>query len=243
MTIYPRKSHLTLATSPPGLGLTLDGVPVATPHAVEGVVGFQRELAAPPDRDRRRRHGLHFTGWSDGEAIRHVIATPEADTTYTATYAPSAPFTGAYYDNQHLSGTPVLTRQDPRIDFIWGRGARTRPCLPTSSRSRWTKTQYFAAGRYRFTTVTDDGVRLYVDNKRVIDKWHGQSGTAHTYVVDLGAATTPITMEYFDEGGDALAKLTWDSTTDQPGRVLPSPSTGTPPAPGRRRPSRRPRRR
>jgi hypothetical protein len=39
---------------------------------------------------------LQFAGLSDGHSIRHVITTPEADTTYTATYVPSAPFAGAY---------------------------------------------------------------------------------------------------------------------------------------------------
>ena len=40
VTIHPRKSTLTLLSDPPGLGLTLDGVPVATPHVVDGVDGF-----------------------------------------------------------------------------------------------------------------------------------------------------------------------------------------------------------
>ena len=45
---------MTFATNPPGLGLTLDGVPVATPHVVHGVVGFKREIAGAADRGRRR---------------------------------------------------------------------------------------------------------------------------------------------------------------------------------------------
>jgi glucose/arabinose dehydrogenase len=216
VSVYPIKSHFTLATSPAGLGLVLDGVPEATPLTVTGVVGFQRELAAPPTAVAPDGTVYHFTGWSDGKGVRHVITTPEADTTYIATYAPSAPFSARYFDNRNLSGTPVLARDDPRIDFLWKEGSPD-PAVPVDNFSaRWTRTEYFAAGRYRFTTVTDDGVRLYVDGRLAIDQWHGQTDTAYNYVTDLGAGNHAIRMEYYDEGGDALAKLSWDSTTDQP---------------------------
>src|SRR5262249_56077561 len=113
-------------------------------------------------------------GWTGGPTIRHIITTRDADTTYTATYRPSTPFTGAYYNNITFSGSPVLTRPDPKIDFNWDQGSPD-PALPNNWFAvRWTKTQYFGAGRYRFHTVTDDGVRLYLDNKRVIDHWAGQ---------------------------------------------------------------------
>lgn len=228
VAIYPRRSTLTLATDPPALGLMLDGVPEPTPHLVEGVEGFQREIAAPATARASDGTVYHFTGWSDGQAIRHTIATPEADTTYTATYAASPSFTASYYGNKNLSGTPVLTRSEPWLEHIWGPGAPD-PAVPADLFSaRWTKTQYFAAGRYRFTTVTDDGVRLLIDNKRVIDKWQGQTGTAYEAVVDLGAGNHTIVMEYFDEGGDALAKLSWDSTTDQPGQSFLAEYWNTP---------------
>ena len=157
-----------------------------------------------------------------------MVATPEADTTYTATYAPSPAFTARYYPNRHLSGPPALNRAEPWLEHIWGPGSPD-PAVPVDQFSaRWTKSQFFAAGRYRFTTVTDDGVRLYVDNKRVIDKWQGQTGTAYNAVVDLGAGNHTVTMEYFDEGGDALAKLTWESTTDQPGQSFVADYWNTP---------------
>jgi glucose/arabinose dehydrogenase len=233
--IYPRKSHLTLATNPPGLGLVLDGVPQATPLTVEGVVGFQRELAAPPTTVAADGSVYHFTGWSDGGAIRHVITTADTDTAYTATYAPSASFTGTYFDNKNLSGAPVLTRQDPQINFLWQAGSPA-PAVPADNFSvRWSKTERFAAGRYRFTTVTDDGVRLSIDDRLVIDHWQNQTDTPYDYVGDLGAGNHTIRLEYFDAGGDALAKLIWDTTPDQPDETFlaeywNSPGAGSMPA-------------
>jgi hypothetical protein len=234
LNIYPRKSKLTLATDPAGLGLELDGIPVATPFSTEGVVGFQRELAAPPTAVAADGTVYHFTGWSDGGGIRHVITTPDTDTTWTAKYAPSAPFNGEYFDNTNLSGTPVLTRQDPQINFVWQYGSPD-PAVPADNFSvRWSKTEYFAEGRYKFTTATDDGVRLYIDNRLVIDHWQSQSGTAYDYVTDLGNGNHTIEMEYFEGSGSATATLSWDTTPDQPDQPFlaeywNTPGTGSAP--------------
>ena len=216
VNIFPRKAQLTFTTSPPGIGLTLNSVPISTPYQVPGVVGFRREIGAPTIATGTDGTVYQFAGWSDGCTIRHVITTPDHDTTYTANYRPATPFTASYYDNTTFSGAPVLTRQDPKIDFAWG-GGSPDPAVPDNGFSvRWTRTQYFGAGRYRFTTVTDDGVRLYLDNKRVIDHWQGQSATEYTYDADLGEGNHTIKMEYFEGGGDALATLSWDSTIEQP---------------------------
>jgi glucose/arabinose dehydrogenase len=216
ISVYPRKSHFTLASSPPNIGMKLDSIPVATPHTVEGVVGFQRELYPPMTAVASDGTPLQFAGWSDGRSGRHVISTPETDTTYTATYVPSAPFTASYYDNMYFSGSPVLTRQDPKIDFNWANGSPGAGVPENLFAVRWAKSQFFGGGRYRFTTVTDDGVRLYVDNIRVIDQWHGMSATAHFADVDLGTGNHTIKMEYYDGFGDAIATLSWDSPIEQP---------------------------
>jgi PKD repeat protein len=216
INVFPLKSQMTFATTPPGLGLTLDGVPISTPRVVEGVIGFNREIAAPATAITADGTVMEFAGWSDGRNIRHVITTPETDTTYTAVYQPSAPFTASYFNNPTLSGTPVLTRQDPTVDFNWDQGSPD-PAVDSNNFSvRWTKTQAFGAGRYKFTTVTDDGVRLYIDNIRVIDHWEGQSSTEWTYTADLGQGNHTVRMEYFDFGGAAVADLRWEATVDQP---------------------------
>jgi PKD repeat protein len=93
VNIFPRKSELTVRTEPPGLGVLVDGVPVSTPRTFTGVEGFQRELFAPDSAVATDGTPLQFAGWSDGKSIRHMIRTPEDDTTYTATYRPSQPFT------------------------------------------------------------------------------------------------------------------------------------------------------
>ena len=82
--IQPQKAQIALATVPAGLALSLDGQPVTTPSSVTGVVGIERDLGATDQNFNGRRY--RFATWSDGGAATHTIATPTANTTYTATF-------------------------------------------------------------------------------------------------------------------------------------------------------------
>jgi glucose/arabinose dehydrogenase len=216
VNIFPRKSQLVLATSPAGVGLKLDGVPISTPRTLEAVEGFQRELSAPSNAVAPDGTALQFAGWSDGKVIRHVITTPQDDTTYTAIYRPLQPFTAKYYGNTTFSGTPVLTRADPRINFAWGGGSPDAAVPVDNFSVRWTTTQWFGAGRYKFTAVADDGIRLYIDGKRVIRQWQGPANTEFSYIAEFAQGNHTIKVDYVEYGGDASALLSWDSTLDQP---------------------------
>ncbi len=83
--IVPLKSQVTLATVPAGLSVLLDGSPKVTPTSFIGVEGLRRQLTAPATQTLAG-HTYEFDSWSDGGAADHSIATPQADTTYTATY-------------------------------------------------------------------------------------------------------------------------------------------------------------
>jgi glucose/arabinose dehydrogenase len=82
--VQPLRAQVTLATAPAGLSLTLDGQAVTGPHTFTGVQGVERDIAAADQVVNGRRYA--FTGWSDGGAASHVLSTPAADTTLTATF-------------------------------------------------------------------------------------------------------------------------------------------------------------
>jgi len=79
---------------------------------------------------------------------------------------------GEYFDNMECSGTPVLTRIDQQIDFSWAEESPT-PGVPKDKFSvRWTGVlQPTASGAYELSLQTDDGSRLYLDEKLLIDHW------------------------------------------------------------------------
>ena len=87
--VLPRTATLTLASEPPGLELLLDGQPATAPIVFVGVAGVRRELEAPSPQVVDGTTWV-FDAWSDGGERAHAIATPLADTAYTATFRPAA---------------------------------------------------------------------------------------------------------------------------------------------------------
>lgn len=116
---------------------------------------------------------------------------------------------GEYFNNQTLSGSPVLVRNDGSINFDWGAGSPGAAVPADYFSVRWTRSINFAAGTWRFTTTTDDGVRLWVDGTLVIDRWSPQPPTSYSVDVVIPAGTHSIKMEYFEATGGAQAKLAY----------------------------------
>ena len=87
--LMPQKALVTLATLPAGLSLTLDGQPVTAPMTFTGVVGIERDLGAADQNFNGRKY--RFANWSDGGGASHTIATPAANTTYTANFTDIGP--------------------------------------------------------------------------------------------------------------------------------------------------------
>jgi len=83
--VRPRTSRITLATSPTGLSITLDGQPRTAPFSEDSVEGVFRTLGVvSPQTSGGTTYT--FVSWSDGGAATHEVRTPVADTTFTATF-------------------------------------------------------------------------------------------------------------------------------------------------------------
>jgi hypothetical protein len=123
--------------------------------------------------------------------------------------APSQGWRGEYFANRWLDDPPVLVRDDLNLGFNWSYGSPAKG-LPSDNFSvRWTRTFRFEPGSYRFTTTTDDGVRLWVNGHLLIDQWYDQALSPHSGTIYL-SGDVPIKMEYYEHGGLASAWLTWD---------------------------------
>ena len=85
--------------------------------------------------------------------------------------------------------------------------------------ARWTgRLDPPVTGRYRLTTVSDDGVRLWLDGKLLIENWTDHAATEDHATVELVAGRpTDLRVEYYQGGGGATARLKWtrpDGTTE-----------------------------
>ena len=120
---------------------------------------------------------------------------------------------GEYYDNIGLAGSPKFVRDDGGfIDFDWGFGSLGGGLGNEGFSVRWTRGVAFEPGDYHFYVSTDDGVRLWVDDHLLIDKWYDQAASTHKASISLGEGWHQLKMEYYENGGIAKAKLWWERT-------------------------------
>jgi len=119
---------------------------------------------------------------------------------------------GDYYTGENYSDF-VLTRIDPQIDFGWGDTAPDEAVGANNFSVRWTgdvSAQFTET--YTFYTVTDDGLRLWVDGKLIIDNWTLHGDTEDKGAIDLVAGRYySIVLEYFENTSGATARLIWES--------------------------------
>ena len=128
--------------------------------------------------------------------------------------------TGRYYRGMSMSGSVRLTRTEA-IDFDWGTGRPTTNVSSDNFSARWTGTvQAPATGTYRFQTVSDDGVRVWVNGQLLINNWTSHAPTTDTSAgINLSAGQRySITVEYFENTGGATVRLRW-LTPGNPGYV------------------------
>ena len=122
-----------------------------------------------------------------------------------------AGLTATYFSNIDLTGTEYR-RTDPTVNYVWN-GSPVTGIGPDNWSARWEGwVQPEFTDTYTFTTVTDDGVRLWVNNQLVVDDWNYQAPTAKSGTIALTAGTKyAIRMEFFQGGGGETAQLYWRS--------------------------------
>ncbi len=147
---------------------------------------------------------------------------------------------GSYYPNMTLADDPVVERIDAQVDFNWGSGSPDGS-LPVDHFSvRWEGWVVpDATGPHTFYVRTDDGVRLHLGGDLVVDQWRNQGPTEKAATVMLQAGEpVPVTIEYYENGGGAVAGFRWlppgGAKELVPQRVLYTepPTVPTPPTGG-----------
>jgi len=128
---------------------------------------------------------------------------------------------GQYYRGMDF-GIHVLTRTDPQINFSWGASAPDPAVGVDNFSVRWTgEVEAAFTETYTFYARADDGVRLWVDGKQLVDAWIDQGATEYSGKVDLVAGnTSSVVMEMYENGGDAVAELRWSSSST-PKELIP----------------------
>ena len=141
-----------------------------------------------------------------------AIGTPYLERTEMAGKGLKAEF----FKNTKLEGPPVLVRVDSLIDFNW----EDNPPAPGIDKDgysvRWTGYLMPPVSRpYTLYTASDDGVRVYIDGKLVINNWTNHGTTVDSAkLILLAGKSYNIKVEYYEDGGDAVMILGWDLPED-----------------------------
>ncbi len=119
--------------------------------------------------------------------------------------------TGEYFNNTTVSGSPVLARIDPTLNFFWPEGTAPAPGVTNDNYSvRWTcAVNITTPGTYTLGAVTDDGMNVVVDGNLVIGAWRDQGPTPYSTPIYLNAGTHSVRVEYYNHtlGGTAQVSI------------------------------------
>ncbi len=127
-----------------------------------------------------------------------------------------------YWDNQDFTGAAV-SRLDPRVDFDWGVEAPAPGIGSETFSARWLgEIEAPASGIWTFRLRGDDGIRLWVADQLIIDRWFDQAPTEWSGAIDLTAGQRyPIRVDFYENGGLAVCELRW-SGPGTPLELVPS---------------------
>jgi hypothetical protein len=214
----------TPAGTPIGISFTVNGTKVNWSDAstTSLAVGASRVITATTGTASK-------ASWKSGAAGTYtVVATAnyakrfnESSTTnntltksVVVNPVPGTGLTATYY-NGIAFNTLALSRVDKTVNFNFGTGTPGAPVKTDNFSARWTgrvlapKTE-----TYTFQTKSDDGVRLWINGKLIIDNWVTHSLTTNTAKVALTAGQYyAVKMEYYEATATASVQLLWSTPT------------------------------
>ncbi len=120
---------------------------------------------------------------------------------------------GDYFNNITLEGAPALSRVDPKIDYRWTLFSPDQNKINYDFYSaRWTG-QLIApeSGLFEIGLKGDDGYRLYIDDKLLIDNWQKQTFQQKTEAFTfIKGRSYNIKLEFYETTGNVNLKLVWN---------------------------------
>lgn len=118
---------------------------------------------------------------------------------------------GEYFANMNFEGKPAFTRVDSQLDFHWATGTPAEGYPADLFSNRWTG-QLIASvsGRYAISLSSNDGGRVYLDDKLIVDVWGDHATLTAATSVELKAGEPHrIRVDHYENRGNADLVLGW----------------------------------
>ncbi|GEN75351.1 glycoside hydrolase family 3 N-terminal domain-containing protein [Chryseobacterium hagamense] len=120
---------------------------------------------------------------------------------------------GKYFANPDLTGNPAFEKQDGQLNFKWTLYSPDPDKLqPDNYSVRWTgKLQAPESGKYQLGLRGNDGFRLYLNGKLLIDHWEKLSYSTRTADLDfVKGQSYDLAVEFHENRGGANIELIWN---------------------------------
>ncbi|KAA6436835.1 hypothetical protein FQ330_00455, partial [Agrococcus sediminis] len=134
----------------------------------------------------------------------------------------------AFYSNRNLTGAPRAFAQGVNssgtVDVNWGSGSPEGVAADNWSTRLTGLVTFPTTGAYRFSALSDDGVRIWIDDRLVLDSWVS-GATERVAPADVTASAgqvSRIRIEHFDGGYGAQLHLKWKTPGQTQAVVVPA---------------------
>jgi len=118
-----------------------------------------------------------------------------------------------FSDSADLDSLVVVRRVDSNIDFNWNQEAPAPIINRELFSVRWRgEIEIPATDTYTFTTRSNDGSRIYVNDQLVVNDWGAHVARDTSGTIDLEAGAYPIVVEYMQDGANANILVSWESS-------------------------------
>jgi len=110
---------------------------------------------------------------------------------------------GLYYPTEIFEGPPTI-RHDEAIDFDWGGKAAFEHLAQDKMSIRWDTCLHLKEdATISVQIVADDGARLFVDDRKIVDGWRNGSSRPASGTLELTAGAHHLQVDYHDRRGAA----------------------------------------
>lgn len=191
-------------TSDDGAKLFIDGTLV-----INDYIGHAVRTVTSPVVLTEGMHTIKMEYYEDhGGAyakLNWTKAAPTAETDYSAKFwnfnpvsVPAIPLSPPNYSTSFTD-----------INFVWNAGSPNPAINNDYFVGQFKAVKNFAPGLYQFEALSDDGVRVFIDNVPVIDEWSDHASATFVGYKNLAAGFHNIRVEYFERGGGAVLKFNY----------------------------------
>ncbi|MDP4176409.1 MAG: glycoside hydrolase family 3 C-terminal domain-containing protein [Bacteroidota bacterium] len=167
---------------------------------------------SPLETLSKQINGKVKINYAEGLKLKGDATPIDSSLLFTDTTLNEHGLKGEYYANMNLEGSPTFTRIDPYVNFNWEDGSPQKDFPRDTFSVRWTGVlQVPKSGNYELQVSSDDGQRLYVDDKLVINDWKDHGFEDKTVKLELKAEKLyKLRYEFYENAGAAAARLAWN---------------------------------